>query len=192
MPKLFVITTVCKKSFNLTDFYHICDRVFWQRMMERASHINIAMIEDIGTNGMSRSKVISAMDHNKQPCGSTVSFHNIQYKVQLKSGFLCKKKTISREILVDLKLVVKIASSDYLWGFSQRKRQIISWIWWIMFASTCRNTAKLIVLARYKHILQYFCSPLIRKTMLQWQSCDLSGKINAAHCFLIQSRTIGE
>uniref|UniRef100_A0A3B4YFE9 Broad substrate specificity ATP-binding cassette transporter ABCG2 n=1 Tax=Seriola lalandi dorsalis TaxID=1841481 RepID=A0A3B4YFE9_SERLL len=71
--------------------------------MERANHINIAMIEDIGTNGMARSKVITATDQNKQPCGSTVSFHNIQYKVQLKSGFFCKRKTSPKEILVDLK-----------------------------------------------------------------------------------------
>lgn len=74
-------------------------------MMERANHINIAMIEDIGTNGTARSKVVAAMDQNKQPCGSTVSFHNIQYKVKLKSGFFCKRKTSPREILVDLKSV---------------------------------------------------------------------------------------
>ncbi len=83
-----------------------------ERMMERTNHINITMTEDIGTNGTARSKVIKAMDQNKQPCGSTVSFHNIQYKMQLKSGFLCKKKTTSREILVDLKSVIKIAAQD--------------------------------------------------------------------------------
>ncbi|XP_010751585.3 broad substrate specificity ATP-binding cassette transporter ABCG2d [Larimichthys crocea] len=76
-------------------------------MMERASHINIAMTEDIGTNGTARSKVITAMDQNKQPCGSTVSFHNIQYKVQLKSGFFCKRKTSPREILVDLNGIMR-------------------------------------------------------------------------------------
>uniref|UniRef100_A0A8C4NJN8 Broad substrate specificity ATP-binding cassette transporter ABCG2 n=1 Tax=Dicentrarchus labrax TaxID=13489 RepID=A0A8C4NJN8_DICLA len=77
-------------------------------MMERANHINIAMIEDIGnTNGTARSKVVTAMDQNKQPCGSTVSFHNIQYKVQLKSGFLCKRKTSAREILVDLNGIMR-------------------------------------------------------------------------------------
>uniref|UniRef100_A0A8C4GWQ0 Broad substrate specificity ATP-binding cassette transporter ABCG2 n=1 Tax=Dicentrarchus labrax TaxID=13489 RepID=A0A8C4GWQ0_DICLA len=76
--------------------------------MERANHINIAMIEDIGnTNGTARSKVVTAMDQNKQPCGSTVSFHNIQYKVQLKSGFLCKRKTSAREILVDLNGIMR-------------------------------------------------------------------------------------
>uniref|UniRef100_A0A671WG21 Broad substrate specificity ATP-binding cassette transporter ABCG2 n=1 Tax=Sparus aurata TaxID=8175 RepID=A0A671WG21_SPAAU len=44
---------------------------------------------------------------NKKPCGSTVSFHNIQYKVQLKSGFLCKRKTSPREILVDLNGIMR-------------------------------------------------------------------------------------
>lgn len=74
--------------------------------MERANHVNIAMIEDIGANGTVRSKVMAAMDQNKQPRGATVSFHNIQYKVQLKSGLLCRRKTSPREILVDLKSVV--------------------------------------------------------------------------------------
>lgn len=80
---------------------------FWlqQRMMEKTSHINIAMIEDIGTNGMAVSKVGTGMDGTKQRCGSTVSFHNIQYKVQQQSGFLCKRKILSKEILVDLKSV---------------------------------------------------------------------------------------
>uniref|UniRef100_A0A3Q3MNJ4 Broad substrate specificity ATP-binding cassette transporter ABCG2 n=1 Tax=Mastacembelus armatus TaxID=205130 RepID=A0A3Q3MNJ4_9TELE len=75
--------------------------------MERFNHINIAMIEDVGTNGMSRSKFATAADPDKQSCGSTVSFHNIQYKVQLKSGFFCKRKTSSREILVDLNGVMR-------------------------------------------------------------------------------------
>lgn len=73
--------------------------------MEKTSHINIAMIEDIGTNGMAVSKVGTGVDGKKQRCGSTVSFHNIQYKVQQQSGFLCKRKILSKEILVDLKSV---------------------------------------------------------------------------------------
>uniref|UniRef100_A0A3B4FYS5 ABC-type xenobiotic transporter n=1 Tax=Pundamilia nyererei TaxID=303518 RepID=A0A3B4FYS5_9CICH len=73
--------------------------------MEKTSHINIAMIEDIGTNGMAVSKVGTGVDGTKQRCGSTVSFHNIQYKVQQQSGFLCKRKILSKEILVDLKSV---------------------------------------------------------------------------------------
>ncbi|XP_041641714.1 broad substrate specificity ATP-binding cassette transporter ABCG2d [Cheilinus undulatus] len=75
--------------------------------MEKANHVNIAMIEDAGTNGMARSKIVSAVDQNKRPCGSTVSFHNIHYKVMLKSGFLCKRKITTREILVDLNGIMR-------------------------------------------------------------------------------------
>lgn len=82
--------------------------------MERANHINIAMMDDIDVNGTSRSKVMSDIDQDKQPCGSTVSFHNIQYKVQLKGGVFCKKKTSPKEILVDLKLVLTASSVLYL------------------------------------------------------------------------------
>uniref|UniRef100_A0A3B4FYS0 Broad substrate specificity ATP-binding cassette transporter ABCG2 n=1 Tax=Pundamilia nyererei TaxID=303518 RepID=A0A3B4FYS0_9CICH len=76
-------------------------------MMEKTSHINIAMIEDIGTNGMAVSKVGTGVDGTKQRCGSTVSFHNIQYKVQQQSGFLCKRKILSKEILVDLNGIMR-------------------------------------------------------------------------------------
>uniref|UniRef100_A0A3B4FYU1 ABC-type xenobiotic transporter n=1 Tax=Pundamilia nyererei TaxID=303518 RepID=A0A3B4FYU1_9CICH len=75
--------------------------------MEKTSHINIAMIEDIGTNGMAVSKVGTGVDGTKQRCGSTVSFHNIQYKVQQQSGFLCKRKILSKEILVDLNGIMR-------------------------------------------------------------------------------------
>ncbi|XP_068614174.1 broad substrate specificity ATP-binding cassette transporter ABCG2-like [Brachionichthys hirsutus] len=68
--------------------------------MEGASHINFAMTEDIITNGT--PKFITAMDEGKQPLGSVVSFHNIHYKVQCRSGFFCKRKTSPREILVNL------------------------------------------------------------------------------------------
>ncbi|XP_035002886.2 broad substrate specificity ATP-binding cassette transporter ABCG2d [Hippoglossus stenolepis] len=74
--------------------------------MERANHINIAMIEDIGTNGTATSKGVTCTEQNKQPCGSTVSFHNVQYKVQLRSGF-CKKTSSPKEILVDLNGIMR-------------------------------------------------------------------------------------
>lgn len=79
-------------------------------MMERANHINIAMIEDLSTNGTARSKVVTTKDQARQPSGSTVSFHNIQYKVQLKSGFFCKRTSSPREILMDLKSVPTLSS----------------------------------------------------------------------------------
>uniref|UniRef100_A0A8C2WI56 Broad substrate specificity ATP-binding cassette transporter ABCG2 n=1 Tax=Cyclopterus lumpus TaxID=8103 RepID=A0A8C2WI56_CYCLU len=71
-------------------------------MMERGCHINIAMTEDVDANGTARSKLVPAVDQKTLPCGSTVSFHNIQYKVQLRSGYLCKRETSHREILFDL------------------------------------------------------------------------------------------
>jgi len=73
------------------------------RMMERACHVNIAMIEDVSTNGLARSKTGTTAVQNKQPCGSTVSFHNIQYRVNLRSGVLCRAEISPREILVDIK-----------------------------------------------------------------------------------------
>ncbi|XP_054460635.1 broad substrate specificity ATP-binding cassette transporter ABCG2d [Anoplopoma fimbria] len=75
--------------------------------MERGCHINIAMTEDVGTNGTAGSEVVTAVGQNKPQCGSTVSFHNIQYKVQLRSGFLCKRKTSHREILFDLNGIMR-------------------------------------------------------------------------------------
>uniref|UniRef100_A0A3Q0SFQ5 ABC-type xenobiotic transporter n=1 Tax=Amphilophus citrinellus TaxID=61819 RepID=A0A3Q0SFQ5_AMPCI len=75
--------------------------------MEKTNHVNIAMIDDINTNGMAVSKVGTGVDGNKQRCGSTVSFHNIQYRVHQKSGFLCKRKILSKEILVDLNGIMR-------------------------------------------------------------------------------------
>lgn len=71
--------------------------------MERAGHVNIAMMEDISTARMGQSEVGAATDWNQQPCGSTVSFHNVHYKVQLKSGPICQRKMNPMQILMDLK-----------------------------------------------------------------------------------------
>ncbi|CAG5928594.1 unnamed protein product [Menidia menidia] len=67
--------------------------------MERACHVNIAMMEDMGTNGMARAKAAAAMAPDEQQRGSTVSFHSVQYKVSQKSSFLCKTPMSPREIL---------------------------------------------------------------------------------------------
>ncbi|XP_046901590.1 broad substrate specificity ATP-binding cassette transporter ABCG2d isoform X3 [Hypomesus transpacificus] len=75
---------------------------FIARRMERANHINIAMTDDPTTNGMPKSKVIFTVDKSWQPMGAVVSFHDIQYKVVVKSGPLCKRKVTPRGILVDL------------------------------------------------------------------------------------------
>ncbi|XP_047220518.1 broad substrate specificity ATP-binding cassette transporter ABCG2d [Girardinichthys multiradiatus] len=75
--------------------------------MEGAGHINIAMIEDIGTNGIAQSKMSTDLNRTKQACGSTVSFHNIQYNVHMRSGFFCKAKLSPKEILVDLNGIMR-------------------------------------------------------------------------------------
>ncbi|KAK5865638.1 hypothetical protein PBY51_019890 [Eleginops maclovinus] len=75
-------------------------------MMERANHINIAMIEDIGINGTAGSKVVPGVEQSPKR-GSTVSFHNVQYRVQLQSGFVCRRKTSHREILLDLNGIMR-------------------------------------------------------------------------------------
>uniref|UniRef100_A0AAY4ANT2 ABC transporter domain-containing protein n=1 Tax=Denticeps clupeoides TaxID=299321 RepID=A0AAY4ANT2_9TELE len=44
---------------------------------------------------------------SKPQQGAVVSFHNINYKVQLKSGSLCKGKTTTRDILLDLNGIMR-------------------------------------------------------------------------------------
>lgn len=103
--------------------------------MERANHINIVMRDRIDSNGSAGSKVAAAEDRSRQPLGSTVSFHNIQYKVQLRSGIFGKEKSSGKEILTDLKLVKcfhLIKNPDCWWivglfsTFPMEKKRIIS------------------------------------------------------------------
>uniref|UniRef100_A0A3P9MKP7 Broad substrate specificity ATP-binding cassette transporter ABCG2 n=1 Tax=Oryzias latipes TaxID=8090 RepID=A0A3P9MKP7_ORYLA len=75
--------------------------------MERAGHINIAIMEDISTARMGQSEVGAATVWNQQPCGSTVSFHNVHYKVQLKSGPICQRKMNPMQILMDLNGIMR-------------------------------------------------------------------------------------
>ncbi|XP_068445166.1 broad substrate specificity ATP-binding cassette transporter ABCG2d [Clinocottus analis] len=72
-------------------------------MMERG-HVNIAMTEDGDTNGVDRSKDVTAVEQKTR--GSIMSFHNIQYKVQL-SGGLCNNKTTPRDILFDINGIMR-------------------------------------------------------------------------------------
>lgn len=69
--------------------------------MERANHISIAMTDNTDVNGSAGSKV--AADRGGPPLGSTVSFHDIRYKVQLRGGILGIKESSGKEILADLK-----------------------------------------------------------------------------------------
>uniref|UniRef100_A0A3Q3EPU9 Broad substrate specificity ATP-binding cassette transporter ABCG2 n=1 Tax=Kryptolebias marmoratus TaxID=37003 RepID=A0A3Q3EPU9_KRYMA len=66
-------------------------------------HVNIAMVEDIGSNGTTGSNTgAPSASQSKQGCGSTVSFHSVHYRVLLRTGFLCSSSSSSREILQDL------------------------------------------------------------------------------------------
>lgn len=73
-------------------------------MEDRTNHVNIQMMDDMCINGLVGAKVVT-METGK-PRGAVVSFHNIHYKVELKNGPLCKRKTITKEILVDLRSVL--------------------------------------------------------------------------------------
>ncbi|XP_072318460.1 broad substrate specificity ATP-binding cassette transporter ABCG2d [Eucyclogobius newberryi] len=78
------------------------------RNMERAHHINIAMVEDAGTNGTRRGpEVRAAAEKDQKPRGSTVSFHRLQYTVQGKRGPPCERKTPDRQILLELNGIMK-------------------------------------------------------------------------------------
>ncbi|KAK2852334.1 hypothetical protein Q7C36_007535 [Tachysurus vachellii] len=74
-------------------------------MEGRENHINIHMIDDVGQNGTSGQTVITK-DPVTQQHGATVSFHNIQYSVTMKSRS-CKKKSVTKDILVNLNGIMK-------------------------------------------------------------------------------------
>uniref|UniRef100_A0AAY4ALC4 Broad substrate specificity ATP-binding cassette transporter ABCG2 n=1 Tax=Denticeps clupeoides TaxID=299321 RepID=A0AAY4ALC4_9TELE len=71
-----------------------------------ANHVNIQMVEERSSNGTVGSKVVTSRTSKPQQ-GAVVSFHNINYKVQLKSGSLCKGKTTTRDILLDLNGIMR-------------------------------------------------------------------------------------
>ncbi|XP_053535851.1 broad substrate specificity ATP-binding cassette transporter ABCG2 isoform X2 [Ictalurus punctatus] len=74
-------------------------------MEGQENHIRIHMIEDVGhVNGTSRQRVITK-DPVARQHGATVSFHNIQYSVTIKSSSC--KKSVTKDILVDLNGIMK-------------------------------------------------------------------------------------
>ncbi|XP_066574197.1 broad substrate specificity ATP-binding cassette transporter ABCG2 [Amia ocellicauda] len=74
-------------------------------MTGKAHHTSINMTEEVSTNGNS-VRTFPTQD-NKAPQGSTVSFHNIHYKLDLKTGPLCRRKTSTKEILNDLNGIMR-------------------------------------------------------------------------------------
>ncbi|XP_049576286.1 broad substrate specificity ATP-binding cassette transporter ABCG2d isoform X1 [Syngnathus scovelli] len=76
--------------------------------MERGCHINIAMVDDVGVNGLMGSRVATVTEPPaKQLCGSTVSFHEVGYKVHEKNGFFWKNTSSTRQILLELNGIMR-------------------------------------------------------------------------------------
>ncbi|XP_067413255.1 broad substrate specificity ATP-binding cassette transporter ABCG2-like [Emydura macquarii macquarii] len=71
-------------------------------MTDNQSDIHIQMSS---TNGIS-SRIQSSQDLSVSK-GTTVTFHNICYRVKLKSGFICCRKTVDKEILKDINGVMR-------------------------------------------------------------------------------------
>ncbi|KAI6069477.1 ATP-binding cassette sub-family G member 2 isoform X4 [Aix galericulata] len=67
------------------------------------SYINIQMSES-STNGIPSTKLSPELENEG---GSTLTFHNISYSVKVKSGFLCCRKTASKEVLRDLNGIMR-------------------------------------------------------------------------------------
>nr|XP_014350846.1 PREDICTED: ATP-binding cassette sub-family G member 2 [Latimeria chalumnae] len=71
------------------------------KVMENANSISIQM-SGTSSNGAFQRKLSS-----RDPRGATVTFHNINYRVKLKSGILCRRKVTIKEILTDINGIMK-------------------------------------------------------------------------------------
>ncbi|KAG1940405.1 broad substrate specificity ATP-binding cassette transporter ABCG2 [Pimephales promelas] len=58
-------------------------------------------------NHVSPKHVSTRMSFSASRRGATVSFHDINYNVKMKSGFLCKRKVTRKNILIDLNGIMK-------------------------------------------------------------------------------------
>ncbi|XP_051737150.1 broad substrate specificity ATP-binding cassette transporter ABCG2 [Ctenopharyngodon idella] len=58
-------------------------------------------------NHVSRTPVSTSMSSSASRRGATVSFHNINYSVKMKSGFLCKRKVTRKNILIELNGIMR-------------------------------------------------------------------------------------
>ncbi|XP_077074756.1 broad substrate specificity ATP-binding cassette transporter ABCG2 isoform X1 [Siphateles boraxobius] len=58
-------------------------------------------------NKVSRTHVSTSMSSSASRRGATMSFHDINYNVKMKSGFLCKRKVTRKNILIDLNGIMK-------------------------------------------------------------------------------------
>ncbi|KAF4096253.1 broad substrate specificity ATP-binding cassette transporter ABCG2-like [Onychostoma macrolepis] len=65
------------------------------------------LIEEDLDNNESGTPVSTRMSFSSPRRGVTVSFHNINYSVKMKSGFLCKRKVTQKNILIELNGIMK-------------------------------------------------------------------------------------
>ncbi|XP_062431075.1 broad substrate specificity ATP-binding cassette transporter ABCG2 [Rhea pennata] len=73
-------------------------------MAQGQSHVCIQM-SDSSTNG-NPSRQLSSLDLASRG-GSILTFHNVCYHVKMKSGFICCKKTLDKEVLRDINGIMK-------------------------------------------------------------------------------------
>lgn len=70
-------------------------------MSDTFDHSIISVGEEEGAGNFQRS--VPTQESLRCPRGSVVSFHNIQYSVKQSSRFLCKRKTVEKKILHNVK-----------------------------------------------------------------------------------------
>ncbi|XP_059384534.1 broad substrate specificity ATP-binding cassette transporter ABCG2-like isoform X2 [Carassius carassius] len=66
----------------------------------------VQMTGDLNNNE-SRAPVSTRMSFSSSRRGATVSFHNINYSVKMKSGFMCKRKVTQKNILIELNGIMR-------------------------------------------------------------------------------------
>lgn len=67
--------------------------------------VPLSGVNVVGNSGTKSRSLVSTMSTSRR--GATVSFHNINYSVKMKSGFLCKRKITQKDILIDLNGIMK-------------------------------------------------------------------------------------
>lgn len=80
----------------------ICFLIYLQEgdhiaMADKNSHTVVQVLEPV-LNGLRTSD-----NPKKSLQGTTLSFHNVNYKVKINTGMICCRKTVKRQILTDAK-----------------------------------------------------------------------------------------
>ncbi|XP_073679146.1 broad substrate specificity ATP-binding cassette transporter ABCG2-like [Garra rufa] len=68
--------------------------------------VQLTRVRDVDNN-VSRTKVSTRTSSLSSKRGATVSFHNINYSVKMKSGFICKRKVTKKNILIELNGIMR-------------------------------------------------------------------------------------